>query len=210
MASTVRLLEEAEIAAAADTLAASFDEDPLFCYMLPEPAKRSRWLRLIMTAAVRTAFPDGAVFCAGDGPEAGAMALLPPGSYPPPSGRSWSFAFRRGLRPGLPWPTWPLLRAGIPVLRRMGRVHPKDDHMYIQVVGVSPSRKGQGIGGQLMRHVVAMAEEASVSIYLETSNEVNLGFYNRYGFEVAEQIDAPRDAPPVWTMVRPAPAERDA
>ena len=87
----------------------------------------------------------------------------------------------------------------------MEAVHPNRDHFYIQVVGVSPDRKGQGLGGRLMRHVTGLADEANLPVYLETSNEVNLGFYNRYGFELSEELKPPGGAPPVWTMTRPAP-----
>jgi predicted N-acetyltransferase YhbS len=96
------------------------------------------------------------------------------------------------------------MRVGRDVMQLMDRAHHREPHLYVLVLGVDPARKGQRLGRQLMQHVVAEAARARVPAYLETSNPVNLGFYARFGFEVCQELHARDEAPPVWTLLRPA------
>jgi len=200
----IRALEPDEISLAAKTLAASFDDDPLFCYMLPKPGQRRRWLDLIMTAALTAGFPEGHVVTTDDGPGGGAMAVIPPGRYPLPSSRLRRAVFRARMLRTLVTPTYRLLRGGIGMLDAMETMHITEPHYYLQVIGVHPEAKGRGIGGALVRHVVALADTDTAPVYLETSNQVNLGFYRRFGFEVVEEFRCPGGGPMNWTMMRPA------
>jgi len=175
----IRDLREEAILEACATLAISFDEDPLWLFLVPEADKRRRWLPVIMAAALHDALPDGAVFVPEAGAGAGVMSLIPPGAYPTPTRRALGFLFRRKLRPDIPWPPWRLLRSGIGALRAVGRVHYREPHYYLPVIGVHPDHHGQGLGGALVRHAVTLAERDGVAIYLETANQSNLGFYRR-------------------------------
>lgn len=40
------------------------------------------------------------------------------------------------------------------------------------------------------------------SAYLESSNEKNLSFYRRFGFEVTEEVQIAPGAPKMWTLWR--------
>jgi ribosomal protein S18 acetylase RimI-like enzyme len=134
------------------------------------------------------------------------MSLIPPGAYPTPSGRMFGFLFRRKPRPDIPWPPWRILRSGIGALRAVGRVHYKEPHYYLPVIGVHPDYHGKGLGGALVRHAVALADRDGVAIYLETANQSNLGFYRRFGFELLDEVETPGGGPPLWTMARPSAA----
>lgn len=192
------------------TLAISFDEDPLYRFLLPEAGVRRRWLEVIMAAALHDALPDGAVFVPGAGAGSGVMLLIPPGAYPTPSRRAFGFLFRRKPRPKIPFPRWRLLRSGFGALRAVGRVHVLEPHYYLPVIGVHPDHHGRGLGGTLVRHAVELAERDGVAVYLETANQRNLGFYDRYGFQLRDEISTPGGGPPLWTMLRPAAAGGEA
>jgi ribosomal protein S18 acetylase RimI-like enzyme len=192
-------LRQDELSAAYRALAASFDEDPLFVFLLPEPDKRRRWLEVIMAASLRMAMPYGVTLTPSRAPGTAAIALIPPGNSPGAAAMLRQ-VFRR--RPSMPWPSWRLLRSGFGALNVIGKLHIKGLHYYVQTIGVDPERKGQGLGGELMRHTCQLSDREQVPTYLETSNEVNLGFYRRYGFEVREQVGTPGGGPPIWTMLR--------
>jgi ribosomal protein S18 acetylase RimI-like enzyme len=198
----VRPLRPEEHARARRTLAASFENDPLYRFLLPERS-RARWLEVLMAAALADTAPEGHVYAHGDGPDAGVMALVPPGRWPTPSRRSLGFAVKRWRRPSMPLPSMRLLRAGPAVLRAMEDVHLDRPHYYLQVIGVDPTQAGKGIGGALVGFAAHLADRDAVPLYLETSNHTNLSFYRRYGFDVICELETPGGGPPIWTMLRP-------
>jgi ribosomal protein S18 acetylase RimI-like enzyme len=78
----------------------------------------------------------------------------------------------------------------------------KRPHWYLMALGVEPARQGQGIGGRLIRPVLAQADRAGVLCYLETETERNVAFYQKHGFVVAESGPVPGHNLPLWMMVR--------
>jgi ribosomal protein S18 acetylase RimI-like enzyme len=88
------------------------------------------------------------------------------------------------------------------------RLHERDvppRHWYLSTLGVDPPRQGQGIGGALLRPVLAQADAEGLWCYLETEREINLSFYRRHGFEVATEGNLPKSGPHFWTMRRKPP-----
>jgi GNAT superfamily N-acetyltransferase len=53
---------------------------------------------------------------------------------------------------------------------------------YLSIIGVAPSRQGQGIGKRLIEPTLAEADRAGVDCYLETYGSKSLPFYERMGF----------------------------
>jgi ribosomal protein S18 acetylase RimI-like enzyme len=85
----------------------------------------------------------------------------------------------------------------------MDRYHPKEPHWYLAMIGVDPSRQGQGLGAALLKATLAQVDEQGLPAYLESSNPANLPLYERHGFEVQGEI-RPGDGPPIIPMLRPA------
>ena len=69
------------------------------------------------------------------------------------------------------------------------------------LVGVDPDAQSRGKGGRLVKAFLEEADRARVAAYLETSNERNLGYYERFGFERRGQLDVPPGLR-MWTMFR--------
>jgi ribosomal protein S18 acetylase RimI-like enzyme len=88
------------------------------------------------------------------------------------------------------------------------RYHPKTPHYYLFAIGVRPDCKGQGIGTQLISHLLRQCDAQGMPAYLENSKEENLAFYEGHGFKVQQQIRFAKSAPPVWLMWREPVAAR--
>jgi ribosomal protein S18 acetylase RimI-like enzyme len=197
---TVRPLRAAERDAAVDALARSFDDDPLFRWLLPSAPSRFAWITWLHGLSVDHSLAHGAVFTPDAGPDHGAITVLPP-SAPMPTIAS----ILRGLRsPPRHLPPPRLIHTGLRIEARIDAARPKGATVYVHVLGVHPSHKGRGLGGALLDAALAMAARAEVPLYLETANPVNLGFYGRYGLSVREEMRV-GGAPPLWTLQTDGP-----
>ena len=195
-------LVASKVGEAGATLAAAFHEDPLSLFLFPDEPSRPRWLTLLNTAALRLAQPEGHVYTLKGGGIPGVIALVPPGRYPLPPWRTLRFLA------GIVWrvpPFGPPVRSlvrGLQTLRIAERLHLREPHWYVHVLGVHPSEQGKGLGRALLDPALAMADRDRVPLYLETSNPRNLTFYGRFGFEVVEELQLPGGGPPMWRMLR--------
>ncbi len=154
----------------ARTLSAAFAEDPLYQFLLPDALRRRQWLELIMTTMLQQTLSSELTFVPDQGARLGVIGALPPGSHPSPL-KKVGVMLRKMPRGFLL--SWRLFRSGLGFLRAIEKARPKWPHYYIQIIGVHPKHKGAGIGGNLLRHVLTLVDEAQLPVYLETSNEVN-------------------------------------
>jgi GNAT superfamily N-acetyltransferase len=202
---TIGLLDQRETKAASAVLARAFDDSPIFRHLIPRPGPRASILRSFFAAAIRDARPFGAVYATRDGEQITGVAVwLPPGRYPPTTGRQLrQLAGTFKLGPLAPRSLRPSLR----YLRASEAVHPKDRHWYLAVLGVEPEYQGRGLGGRLLDHVLTDVDATGMPTYLETDKERNLSFYARFRFDLVDTLHPEgADAPPTWTMWR---ASRD-
>ena len=81
------------------------------------------------------------------------------------------------------------------------KAHPRERHLYLAVLGVEPSRQGEGLGSRLIRPGLELCDREGIPAYLETAKERNIGFYSRHGFRVTDELRLPK-GPPVWLMWR--------
>lgn len=79
---------------------------------------------------------------------------------------------------------------------------PSEPHYYLDHIAVDAKRRGEGLGVALVDHGLALAREAEVAAFLVTSRPDNIGFYERRGFTVSEDADAPEGGPHLWFMRR--------
>jgi ribosomal protein S18 acetylase RimI-like enzyme len=76
-------------------------------------------------------------------------------------------------------------------------------HCYLLFLGVAPGQQQQGIGSLLIRPVLKKADEQGLPCYLETMKEVNLAFYRKHGFRVADEKQIANGGPHIWALLRP-------
>ena len=75
-------------------------------------------------------------------------------------------------------------------------------HWYLGYLGTRQDRQGEGLGTQMLREVLAGADDDGVPAYLESSNERNLPLYERSGFRVVGELQALGHGPTIWRMWR--------
>ena len=81
--------------------------------------------------------------------------------------------------------------------RAFTKARPADNVWYLAYLGaVSP---GRGVGTALLEHRLTSITGAA---YTESSNGRNVPLYQRFGFEVVQEISLPEGGPTVWTMLR--------
>jgi ribosomal protein S18 acetylase RimI-like enzyme len=75
-------------------------------------------------------------------------------------------------------------------------------HSHFGPFGVEPSLQGRGIGSQVLHEYCRRLDEVGLLGYLETDKEVNVGLYQRFGFEVVAENTVL--GVPCWYQRRPA------
>lgn len=85
----------------------------------------------------------------------------------------------------------------------IAEITPSEPHVYVNFLGVDPSRQGRGLGLRLLRPVVAAARDAGLGVHLETTNPRNVGFYERMGFIQTGEGRLGADGPLMRAMLLP-------
>lgn len=198
----VRTATTADVPALAMALARAFDDDPVWQWIFPDPGPRGRGLIAMFGVLLRHVhLRHGATETAGRGDLVEAGALWDPPGH-------WRVPLTTQLRQGVP-----LVRAFgtrlLPALRALSAVekqHPEEPHWYLAVLGTDPAAQGNGLGGALLRSRLDRCDADGLPAYLESSKESNVPYYERFGFEVTQEVKLARGAPTVWLMWRNPPA----
>jgi GNAT superfamily N-acetyltransferase len=195
---TVRKATRADVPAMATALADAFDDDPVMGWMLGPKPKQKR-LHRFFSVALRSWFLRHEQTWTADVDGAGALAGA--GVWAPP-GR-WRLGFLDMLTTA---PTMMRL-AG----RRVGSLtagqrmleqhHLRRPHYYLAILGTDPQKQGKGFASAMIAPVLARCDEEAMPAYLESSKQSNIGFYERHGFVLNEELQLP-DGPPIWPMLR--------
>jgi ribosomal protein S18 acetylase RimI-like enzyme len=68
--------------------------------------------------------------------------------------------------------------------------HPKQPHLYLQVLGVDPAYQKRHFGAAMLEHLrtQALARPDVEGVYLETATEANVAFYSSKGYQVLGEL----------------------
>lgn len=190
-----------DIGVLSHTLARAFADDPVMRWMFPADGVRRRRLPRLFAALTRHHhLAHGGAEVAGLTDGIGAAALWdPPGA--------WQQSRTEWLKSG---PAM-LMAMGTAVTRGqaaddlMRRHHPEEPHWYLAVIGTDPTVRGGGYGQALMRSRLDRCDAEHAPAYLESSNPVNVPYYERFGFEVTGEMVLPDGGPsliPMWRQPR--------
>ena len=184
---------------AAQAVADGFFDNEIWVWMLRRDRQRRRLLPRHYRAMIRHVYvPRGGAWTTED--TAGAALWFPPGTLE--MSRRERFAELISLLPG-----------AIDCFPRASRWeeliskhHPREPHWYLQTLAVEPASQRRGIGTALIEPGLERADADGVGSYLETQRRDNIPYYERFGFELTDEISL-HDSPPLWLMWRePGPS----
>jgi ribosomal protein S18 acetylase RimI-like enzyme len=177
---------------AAHALGRAFINDPLFTAIDPDvsdPTARAKRLADVFIAMLviekRHGQPTFGIFA--DGKVAGAAiteGVSHPGTFAALA--TGLFQLPRMVRAI----GWPGIRRSIEVFNILAQNHPREPHLYLQVLGVDPDFQKRHYGVALLEHLRAMAQARAdiAGVYLETATESNVAYYSARGYEVIGEL----------------------
>ncbi len=194
-----------QVTAATATLARAFADYPVFAYVFPNPAERSRLLPRCIEPMIRHEVRRGTLQASSPGIEGVAMWLPPDDGFP----TMWGF-----LRSGL---LFDFLSLGVGCCYRLLRVaclagrlrdrHAPQPHWYLQILGVAPEHQGQGHAARLLEPMLARFDAEQVACCLDTETAENVAYYERFGFQTVGRAVLHGSDLTFWFMTR-HPASR--
>lgn len=191
-------LDASEIEEVVDVTARGMRDNPLHVAAFgDDPEKRRRSFRSLMSAAFSTRdFSHTLVARREDGVIVGVCGMMPPGGCKPGIGQQLR------LLPAM-------LRLGPRTMMRMVRWlgawqkhDPEERHWHLGPLAVDAHLQGQGVGSRMMGVFCAQMDAAHEDAYLETDKEINVRFYEKFGFEVIAEQEVL--GVPNWFMLRRA------
>ena len=196
-------LNSRQLKRASDVLAASFFNYPMFAFYFPNPKRRARYLPWYLRNVLRTALRYGEVYTTSE--IAGVIFTLPPGHT---KITLWEYIqngffltpFLLGLRNYVRSMTCEGFVGDTQEMLMQDRAH-----YYLWGLAVAPGHQGKGIGTTLMQPVLAKADAQKMPVYLETHDENNVRYYQRYGFGLIHTAKVPKYDLPIWCMLREPP-----
>ena len=194
--SDARRCTAADVPAVVDLLVQAFDQDPTWSWVFADPRRRPEQQGLLWQALVDGAMRLGGVWQNGSG--TAASVWIPPECSE--LSEEQDEALTRDLTELLGDGAARVLR----VLEAFEAAHPhREPHWTLSLLGTLPSATGRGYGLRLLADNLAEIDAANLPAYLEASNPVNVGLYQRYGFELFGSFTLPDGGPDVATMWRP-------
>ena len=171
------------------TLAAAFDDDPVFAYCYPAVVRRRQIVPRFFGIVTAAYLAHGGIYTTND-VVAGAVWV--------PAGVEDD----EQMGAALGEISGEYAQTLSTIFELMGDSHPAEPHHYLFLLGTRPEWQSQGLGSALMRPMLDMCDRDSMPAYLEATSEANKRLYLRHGFEVTGEIKLP-DGPSMWPMWRP-------
>jgi GNAT superfamily N-acetyltransferase len=192
----VRIATESDYHAVMETIAAAFQDDPLWSWIFPDPAARWDQQTLMFGFYVQSSLPRGSVLMADD--RASATIV-----YTPPGEPELTAEIESMVEPFL---TNSLVTHAEAVLETLERFHDAlpegPPFYYVSLLGTRPNSRGRGIGMALLDEVCVEADREGKPVYLESTNPDNNHRYERHGFDRRAEFWTPNEERVVTTMWR--------
>ena len=197
---TIERLREDQISAAAEVLAHAFQNDPPLAYGIPDPAERARVLPMFMKPFVTFASLFGEAYVTAGKLESVAI-WLPLDNLDEMPERDHQAGIDR-----IPSIVGTEASARFTnIIRFVEAFHQRfaaDRHLYLQWLGVEPSRQGQGLGSATITPELRRADAEGLPCYLETFQPRNVPLYLKHGFQIMAEEVEPASCLRAWFFLR--------
>lgn len=157
-------------------LTRSFDDNKSVNYVIKQGQNRVDRIKRLMDYAFNMCNAFGEVWIAHD-QQACALVLFPDKKQSSFRTLLWDFKLALSVI-GFTRVTEVLKREAMIKLN-----HPREPFAYLWFIGVNPEVQGKGVGSSLVQGLIREYENKR-PIYLETSMQRNLPFYEKLGFEI--------------------------
>lgn len=172
----------------------AFQEDPVSRWVFPDAAHRRRAHPLLMGAFLDIVLAEGYVDVTEDG-SACALWLSVPAEAEHEEDEDGPAQLREAVDPG---------NERVEFIGRFtAGIHPAGRaHEYLWMIAVAPGRQGEGLGTELIQHVLKRCDGEGLPAYLEASNGRSRALYERLGFDVMGSAVELPEGPSMWPMWR--------
>ncbi len=158
-------------------LAESFDKNPSVNYVIKQDDRRLKRIQALMDYSFDICLLFGDIFISDDN-KACALVIYPDRK-------------RTTLRSAWLDITLVFRCIGFGNIKRtiarealLEKTRGKEQISCLWFIGVDPEGQHKGIGSELLQSIVAYSTKQSRPVYLETSNEQNLPWYKKFGFNI--------------------------
>ncbi|WDV56690.1 GNAT family N-acetyltransferase [Streptomyces coeruleorubidus] len=191
-APSVRPITDADVPTAVDTLARAFADYPFTRHVIAADGHEERIRRYQELCLTRIGMVYGRVWVADGGRAVAVWAV--PGMDPSP-------AFAE-LGPILGELSGDRAAMAAAADAAMAPYRPKEPGRFLETVAAAPEAQGKGLGNAVLVPGIQEAERAGCPVFLETSSDANVRFYERLGFKVTADVQLPDNGPRTWCMRR--------
>ena len=163
-------------------LANSFDDNKSVNYIVKQDGKRAQRLRKLMEYSFEVCYLFGDVFISED--RKGCALIVFPDKK-----KTTLKSILLDAKLALSCIGLSNLRKAMDREAKIKKLHPNDLMYYLWFIGVDPTEQNKGIGTKLLNEVISEGRAMKRSIYLETSTEKNIPWYEKAGFSIYNELD---------------------
>jgi ribosomal protein S18 acetylase RimI-like enzyme len=187
-----RIGASADIDAAVAALVLANVEDPVMRFIFDTPVRAVTYTSQLFRVLMTQSFDSGCAQWTNDGL---AVACWQPPGVPLDDGPIIDIVTKGCAQEKL--------ETLFGLVEEVERHRPQSPHWYLAALGVDPIGQNCGRGSMLLQSRLAECDAAHESVFLWSSNERNIPFYERHRFEV-QAILRVGECPPMIPMVRRA------
>jgi ribosomal protein S18 acetylase RimI-like enzyme len=193
-------IREDQIEVAAGVLARAFHSDPPMAYMVSDAVERARLLPPFMKTFVTYTSMFGDPLTTAEKPEAVAL-WLPLDDFGDTPERDRQAGIDQ-IPSILGVENFTRLMHVAKMAERFHQRAAPGKHLYLNWLGVEPSRQGQGLGSALIRSMLERADAEGLRCYLETFQPRNVPLYQKHGFKIVAEDVEPNSGLRCWAFLR--------